>query len=161
MRIYSLLILLLVAQLSFATNVKTLFNEFRSQPKAEYVSVPPILMWIGRKFMDPKDKEQEIASRIRSIQVLDLESCSAKVKERFNRKVANLNCSGYETLIQVKEDGENVLIIAKEKNGIFKEFVVVCSGDEDCALILFKGNFREEDIAALAQQETEKRHGSN
>lgn len=158
MRKFILLVSLFAMQAQmFAGNIDSIFNEFKDSRKAEYVSVSPFLMAIGRMFMS--DEEDDIAKRIRSIKVLDLEDCSSSVKERFNKKVSGLDKNDYETLMSVKEDDENVQILVKEKKNIIKEMVIVCGGKDDCALILIKGDIRPEDINKLVEQETEKIHG--
>ena len=43
------------------------------------------------------------------------------------------------------------------KKEVIKEMLIVCSGSEDCALIQFKGNFKESDIDALVQQAENQR----
>ena len=133
-------------------------KEFKDADKAEYVSVPWILMKMGHMFMDEEDKD-DIAARINSVRVLDLEECSSRIKAKFTKRIATLNRHGYETLVRAKDDDGSVQILAKGKKDIIKELLIVCGGNEDCALILLKGNIRQEDIDKLVQQETDKRNG--
>ena len=72
-----------------------------------------------------------------------------------------MNKSGYETLMKVKDEEDNVQILFKAKDDVIKELVIVCGGNEDCALIQIKGNIRQEDIDELVRQETEGRNGRN
>lgn len=155
-----LLLLLFSVQFAWAGNINSVINEFKDEKRAEYVSIPWILMKIGHLFMDEKDKN-DIAARVNSIRVLDLEECSTKVKERFARRILSMNKSGYETLMKVKDEEDNVQILFKAKDDVIKELVIVCGGNEDCALIQIKGNIRQEDIDELVRQETEGRNGRN
>lgn len=155
----SILILLLAIQSQlFAGNIKSIFWEFRDVNNAEYVSVSPFLMMLGRMFSS--DEDMGIASKIRSVKVLDLENCSSKIKEKFCKRIANLNDKGFETLVSVKDESDDVRIMVKEHKDIIKELVIVCGGVEDCALIYIKGNIRPEDINKLVEDETDKIYGS-
>lgn len=152
-----LLIMLFSVQAVWAGNVNSIINEFKDADKAEYVSVPWVLMKLGHIFMD-KDDKNDIAARLSSVRVLDLEECSSRIKAKFTKRIATLNRHGYETLVRAKDDDGSVKILAKGKKDIIKELLIVCGGNEDCALILLKGNIRQEDIDKLVQQETEKRN---
>lgn len=157
MKKYFFIIMLFSVQMLWAGNVNSIINEFKDARKAEYVSVPWILMKIGHMFMDKEDKD-DIAARVNSVRVLDLEECSARVKARFTKRIASLNGHGYETLVRAKDQDGSVQILVKEKKNIIKELLIVCGGKEDCALIQLKGNIRQEDIDKLVEQETEKRN---
>ncbi len=152
-----LLIMLFSVQAVWAGNVNSIINEFKDADKAEYVSVPWVLMKLGHIFMD-KDDKNDIAARLSSVRVLDLEECSSRIKAKFTKRIATLNRHGYETLVRAKDDDGSVQILAKGRKDIIKELLIVCGGNEDCALILLKGNIRQEDIDKLVQQETEKRN---
>ena len=140
------------------THVHGRINEFKDADRAEYVSVPWILMKMGHMFMDEEDKD-DIAARINSVRVLDLEECSSSVKAKFTKRISSLKRDGYETLVRAKDQDGSVQILVKEKKDIIKELLIVCGGKDDCALIVLKGNIRQEDIDKLVQQETDKRNG--
>lgn len=158
MKKYFFIAMLFSAQMLCAVNVNSIINEFKDADRAEYVSVPWILMKMGHMFMDEEDKD-DISARINSVRVLDLEECSERVKARFTKRVASLNGHGYETMVRAKDQDGSVQILVKEKKDIIKELLIVCGGKDDCALILLKGNIRHEDIDKLVQQETDKRNG--
>lgn len=158
MKKYFIIAMLFSAQILCAVNVNSIINEFKDADRAEYVSVPWILMKMGHMFMDEEDKD-DIAARLNSVRILDLEECSSSVKAKFTKRISSLNRHGYETMIRTKDQDGSVQILVKEKRNIIKELLIVCGGKDDCALILLKGNIRPEDIDGLVQQETEKRNG--
>ena len=147
--------LIIACQSTFAQSTKDIFEEFGKEWNAESVSISPFLMNIGRLFMD--SDTPEIAKSINSMKVLDLEDCSNKVKARFNEKVNNLQLKGYETMIQAIEDGEKVRILTRIENNTVRELLIVCTGNDDCALIQLNGKIKKEDIAELVNEETKKR----
>ena len=63
MKKYFFIAMLFSAQILCAVNVNSIINEFKDADRAEYVSVPWILMKMGHMFMDEEDKD-DIAARI-------------------------------------------------------------------------------------------------
>ena len=76
------------------------------------------MMSLGKMFAG-HDEDAEIIRKIKSIKVLDLESCTASVKERFNKKVNKLNLKGYDELMRVNDEGEKVRVLMKNKKGSY------------------------------------------
>ena len=67
-------------------------------------------MSLGKMFAG-HDEDAEIIRKIKSIKVLDLESCTASVKERFSKKVNRLSLKGYDELMRVNDEGEKVRVL--------------------------------------------------
>ena len=88
------LLLVFVCHLGYAQSINGLFNEFGSEKNADCVKVSSFMMSLGKMFAG-HDEDAEIIRKIKSIKVLDLESCTASVKERFSKKVNRLSLKGY------------------------------------------------------------------
>ena len=157
-QLITLIALMLLAQATWATDIKDVFNEFKDTPRAEYVSISPFLMKIGQCFIDEEEgPEMALAKQVRSMKVLDLSDCSPEVKARFTRRMADLDDKGYETLVRVNDEGEKVNILVKQKNDVIREMLIVCAGTDDCTLVFFKGKFKPEDIDRLVNDNTTRR----
>ena len=76
-----------------------------------------------------------------------MEACSTSVKERFSKKINAQRIKDYETLVQVNDEGEKVHILAKSKNDVIRELLIVCTGNGDCTLVQLKGKVSKEKIA--------------
>ena len=98
------LMLLAACQTSFAQSPESLYNNFKDEKGVESVHVSPLLMKLGRLFMDEEDKNNPVMKGIDSVTVLNLEESPLEVKERFAKEVKKLDLNGYETWIQAKED---------------------------------------------------------
>ena len=143
------MIVICACQMSFAQNTDAIYNEFKDVKGVESVSVSPFLMKFARLFMDSDDKNNPLIKGTHSVKVLDLEDCTKDIKKQFTQKVSQLEHNGYETWMQVKEDGENVKIIAKMEDQMIRELLVLTTDNDDCALVLIKGKIRKEDIQAI------------
>ena len=75
------------------------------------------------------------------------------VKERFSKKINAQRIKDYETLVQVNDEGEKVHILAKSKNDVIRELLIVCTGNGDCTLVQLKGKVSKEKIAKLLAKE--------
>lgn len=151
-KIVAMIALMIAGQNTFAQSTKDIFEEFGKEYKAESVSISPFLMTIGRMFMD--DDTPKAVKQVRSMKVLDLEECPQAVKERFAQRIKDLDTEGYETLMQVNDEGEKVRILMKTDKQAVKELLFLCTGNDDCALIQLKGNIRKTDIAELMNEHT-------
>ncbi len=152
------IVLIALMQSVCAGNVQQVFDEFKKVNHADYVSISPFLMKLGMMFAGTGDETDQIARKVKSLKVLDLEDCSAEVKQRFSQRIARLNEDGYETLMRINDSGEKVNILIKTKKETIREMLIVCNGPEDYCLILLKGKFKASDIDALVEQQTGKQH---
>ena len=143
------LVLIITCQTGFAQSAKSLFNHFKDEKGVESVSVSPLLMKFARLFMDESEKSNPMIKGINSVKVLDLEESPKEVQECFAKEVKKLSLNGYETWVQVKENGETVKIVAKVKDDVVRELLVLQTGDGDCALVMMKGKIKREDIQAV------------
>lgn len=140
-----------------AQGVDAIFNEFKNEPNAESVTIPPFLMSIGKLFVHGEGSE--IASKIKSLKVLELERCTPSIKDRFSKRIENLTKEGYETLVRVNDSGEKVRILSKLKKDYISELVIICVDEGDCTLVQLNGKIRQKDIDKLVAQETNKKNG--
>lgn len=147
------LILTIVCQTGLAQSAESLFNYFKDEKGVESVSVSPFLMKFARLFMDESEKENPMIKGINSVRVLDLEESPKNVQERFAKEVDKLKLNGYETWIQAKEDGETVKIVAKVKDEVVRELLVLQTGEGNCALVMIKGKIKREDIQAVIEDD--------
>lgn len=116
------------------------------------MKISPFMMAVGKLFMG-NDSEAKLARKFNSMRMLCLEECSDKVKERFGRKLNISNKEGYESLLQMNDDGEKINILMKGKDRQIRELLIVCSGDDDCMLMQLKGKVNKEDLLRLLAEE--------
>ena len=130
----------------FAQNIDDIFNRYKDKEGAEFVSIPPFLITLGRLFMDKDDKDYRFIRGVNTVKTLDMEDCSSEVKENFLKEANKLNLSGYETLMQTREKGESVKLIAKMDEEAIRELIIMITGNGECGLTLIEGKLKKEDI---------------
>ena len=149
-------------QMGYCQHFNNLFDEFKHEKNADYVTVSPFLMTIGKWFIqmdkdnDPDDiVTKSIIKGTKSIKVLDLGDCSEEVKNRFQKSLKKIHTNGYEEMIRAKDDGDDVRILAKMDKKYIKDVIIAVSGNEDCTLIQLDGKFSLDDVMNIIKEEKE------
>ena len=93
----------------------------------------------------------QMASKLSSVRVLDLDDCAPVVKQRFAEETANLEDKGYETLISVNDEGEKVRIYLRREKGDITELLIVNRSDDDASMVQLKGKIKESEIGNLVK----------
>lgn len=150
-KLISAIFMLLSVQLMWADDAKQIFAEFKDAKNAEYVSIP-------RQSIEEQNTEvfnnQTLAEKTNSINTLNLEDCSNKVKKRFIKRIDKLTTDKYETLMLSQQvNNKKMLLIRKEGTSI-KEVLFIFNH----ILIQYTGDFEESDIIPLTQEETIKKY---
>ena len=149
-KIIATLALIIACQATFAQNIDTLFSQFKDKEGADYMNIPTLMLKFMRTFTKSNnDKSYRFIKGIKSVKVLDMEDCTHEVKAEFLQEVQNLNLNGYETLLQTKEDGEEVQLIAKMDEENINDLIILITGKDDCGLTLMKGKIKKEDINVM------------
>lgn len=152
-KIFVTLVVFIACQGIFAQNIDNLFSHFKEKNGAEYVNIPPIMLKLGRLFMDKDEADYRFIKGVNSVQVLDMEDCSSAIRKDFQHEVNQLELHGYETLVQTKEKDETVKLIAKMDNDTIRELIVVVTGKDECALTRLKGKIKKEDINVMMTED--------
>jgi hypothetical protein len=147
------LALIFALQGVYAQSIDDMFNRYKDKNGTEFVSIPPFLIKLGRLFMDKEDKDYRLIKGVNSVKTLDMEDCSSEVKESFLKDANKLNLSGYETLVQTKEKGETVKLIAKMDKEAIRELIILITGNEECGLTLLEGKLMKEDINMIMTED--------
>ena len=147
------LALIFALQGVYAQSIDDMFNRYKEKEGAESVSIPSFLIKLGHLFMDKDDKDYRLIKGVNSVKTLDMEDCSSEVKESFLKDANKLNLSGYETLVQTKEKGETVKLIAKMDEEAIRELIILITGNEECGLTLLEGKLMKEDINMIMTED--------
>jgi len=136
--LFALLALFLICPVMHGQkSVDQLFNEFSKEKGVTHVSVGKITMTFAGLFTD--------VMGVNGIEVFSFDDCGQSVKDRLNQAIASLKDENYETMISVNEDKAHTRILAKLKDDVIKELVVLTTGD-DLAMIRIKGNIKPSDV---------------
>ena len=137
----------------FAQSIDDLFNHFKNKEGVEYVNIPPLMLKLGRLFMDKDGTDFRFMKGINSVQVLDIEGCSSATRKELQQKVNELERNGYETLIQTKEKGNVVKMFAKMNDDAINELIIFFNDNGECGLTQLKGKIKKDDINVMINED--------
>ena len=141
--------MIIACQGIFAQSIDDIFNRFKDKDGVEYVNIPPIMLKLGRLFMDKDGTDYRLMKGVKSIQVLDMEGCSSATQKELLQNVNGLRQNGYETLIQTKEKGNVVKLFAKMDEDAIKDLVIFFNDNDECGLTQIKGKIKKDDINVM------------
>ena len=120
------------------------YNAFAAEAKAKTVSVGDFALKLAGEYDD-------VAKKIESVRVLALSECSQAVKDKFAVEVGKLNTKGYETIVRVNKDDEMVRLLAKVKDDVVNELLVIVTGKEP-VLVTLKGTMSKSELLSKADK---------
>ena len=128
-----------------------IYNSYRSEDGVVALYIPGFICKLAGAIADVEDEERELLQSIRSIRILAVEDSHLNKEVNFTRDF-NTRSGGkkYTTLLELHEENEDVLILAREKNSNIRELVIVVGG-EDNALICIKGRINKDLLHVLSE----------
>jgi len=148
-RIFLILFVSVVTITMYGQDIDKIFSSFSKVAKADNVHIGKFAMSFV-KFGAIGNNDADFVRKINSLQVLDLSDCNMDIKRKFADQISKCNMNGYEMLMRVKDDEDDVLIMAKSKKEKIKEFIIIEKGDP--AIIRMKGNFSMSDLSDIAKK---------
>ena len=127
-----------------------LYQKYRGEEGVVSIWLPGIAMKLAASIADLEHEEAAFLRSIRSIRVLTIENNKLYPGVNFVRE-ANIHQgrNGYEVMVQVTSDGEDVLILGRERRGKLKDMVILVGG-EDNVMVHIKGRMQADMIGSLA-----------
>lgn len=157
-----LLVLALIAvQFTFAQDLNQLMNEMSKIEGAQHQVIDREMLNTSMNAAMEADSTGQLKSKIpafmqklESIEVVAIEEYSPEVKERFQKEINGFSDgNGYETLLSVKDEGDNVRIISyKEGDQILGVYILVLD-EEDAVVVKMSGNLSESDLTDIINEQ--------
>ena len=152
---FSLILLLGSAGFSQNKSVDRVFRKYAHRKGVTSVSVPRILLSIGRAFMTDMDAEEKrMLKTIHKLKVLTIEDEALNAKTDFYAEMSQtLKKNNFKEMMTVKSDGQTVKMVAHEKRGRIDRLILVVGGEEN-VLVSIKGKMKYSDLSKLIQKAT-------
>lgn len=158
--ILSLVLILVVGQTAFAQDLDKLITQLSQIENVEYQVISREMLDMQLQAAKDADASGELAAqlpsflqKIDSIVVVAAEEATAETKKIFEDEFVNFkDGNGYETLLNVSDEEDKVLIISRKVNGKIDLFIFAIS-DEEVALVKMSGNFEMSDITDIIEQQ--------
>ncbi len=152
-RITLLLISILIAGTTLtAQTIETerLYQKYRGEKGVVSVWLPGFVMKFAASVGDLEGAEAEFLRSIRSIRVLTIDDPERFPGVNFTKEAdITPGRNGYQVMVQVCADGEDILILGRERRGKLKDMLVLVGG-EDNVMVHIKGRMHADMISSIA-----------
>ncbi|NNE14990.1 MAG: DUF4252 domain-containing protein [Saprospiraceae bacterium] len=156
--IATILIFFLFISSSFSQSLSPdkFINKIKKEDSAFAFTVPGWLIRAASGFAtrDLEDKErrivQELTSHIKKLRFVVAETLPDNFDETFSSLKSYMSKNNYESLIQVRDEGNNVNLWAKFDDDIIKRLVISVIGEEESVVLNIKSNLN---MAVLERME--------
>ncbi|HPN71392.1 MAG TPA: DUF4252 domain-containing protein [Saprospiraceae bacterium] len=127
------------------------FNQYQENKDFTVVYVSPkMFQMVSKATNEVEDKElKALIAGIKGLKILTNKVESAKY---YAEAIKKLPVNEYETLITVRDKGQNVKFLTKGTGDIVNELLLLVGGGEDFVLMSFVGNLDLNNIAKLAKK---------
>lgn len=146
-----LILALAIGQMGYAQSVEKFLKNVSNAENIDQVKIGHFMMNLGKIFGGVGDVP--VARGVHTLEVYDLSSCDARIKQDFVNQINSLKDSdGYETLIMAKDKGDNVRIMMKKKKNEISDLVILCMDDKEPTIVKLSGKIKEKDLSELVDK---------
>lgn len=141
-RTYPILLIALITLLSCSSNlvVSNAFHKYKHQDGVVSITVPGWIIDLGTAIADLSPEEKAMMRQIDKVKVLTIEDPGLNQQVNFYEEYYHRIRSkkGYEDLVMVREDNEDIGILGRFDGDIVRELIVLVGGDEN-TIVYLKG----------------------
>lgn len=148
------LFLLSLTMMGQGTVITKYFNKFADNEAFTKVSVSQKMfsMFTNLEAGSPAEKEfLQAAGKLKGLKVIMADSIPNSAT-LYKQAVADVNNSGYEELVSVKDARGNLLFSTKESKGIISELIMVAGGKKQFIMVSVYGEIDLKNISKIAQE---------
>jgi len=143
---------LFTAQNTTSQNLNELLKKASKIQNIEQVKVGSFLLSLSKMFASTSNLPS-ISNTIKNIEVIDFSSCNTKDKNEITNDIKNIQSNlNQEVLIQVKDKGDFVKIMAQKNKGVISEITILVANDKSPSIIRLIGKITQQDIDQLIQE---------
>lgn len=126
------------------------YQTYRGEKGVVSIYVPGFLLKFAGLVADLDHQERQLLRCLRSVTVLSIEDTERYPGVNFVMEMDHSRMKGdYNLMLELHEDGEDVIIAAREKRGKITDLIVVIGGEEN-TLVHIRGRMKSDLLEELA-----------
>ena len=128
-----------------------IYNEYKGEEGVVAIHVPGIVLKFAGAVADLDRQEKQLLRCLRSVSVLTIEEEHLYPGVNFAKEMDLSRMQGeYGLLLEVHEDGEDVIIAAREKRGRITDLIVIVGGSDN-VLVHVRGRMHSDLLENLGE----------
>jgi len=142
-----------IAMMAQGSVIKKYFNMFEDNESFTKVSVSQKMFSMFTELEAGSDAENEFleaVSKLKGLKIIATDSV-ANAKAIYKKAIADVDKSGYEELMSVKDADENMQFSIIEKNGLISELLMVVGGNNSFVMLSLYGEIDLKNISKIAK----------
>jgi Domain of unknown function (DUF4252) len=106
---------------------------------------------IARPFVDDEEARiaLDLARKVGKTRFMVSEDECYISQGQYMKLLAGVKKDGFEPLIQVRDEGENVTILSREKKGMLRNLLIMVRSDDSFVLLSLKTKIKPDDLAKM------------
>lgn len=125
------------------------FEQYMDDESFTVVYVSPKMFEIFARLSDDTDQDvKNVIKDLKGLRILTKDKDGLKYYKEATKKIS---LNGYEELMTIRDDGQNVKFMTKEKDGVINELLLIVGGADEFVLMSFIGKINLDKIAKLSK----------
>lgn len=130
--------------------VSKLIDEYTGKDGFIAITLTGDMMKMAAEIQEYKS-DTAFESKLNEVKLLVQEKSSDDRIDFYSELYDNLDKKVYKELIRVKEEDQNITMLAKESNGVITEFILIVGGDDENVLIRATGEILLRELGHMAE----------
>lgn len=150
-KILLLAMLLGVAGLSFAQTkaVQSFYNKYKDMDGVENVRLQGWLIKLASSFADEDPDAKRLLKKITQLRILTMDQGNLVSQQEYNNLIKNIKQDHFEDLFLIKDNGQNVQFLIREKGDTITDVIMLVSGGDEFVLLSLEGVLKFSDLNNL------------
>ena len=121
-----------------------LYNTYRGEEDVISIYIPGFACRLAASIGEMETQEQELLRSIKSVRIQVIENKEINRTVNYARAFSgNKSARGYFPMLEVHDKGEDVLILARQKEDAIRELVILVGGEEN-VMVWVKGRMDQD-----------------
>ncbi len=141
-------IAILMSACSSDPTVHAAFRKYSGKDGVTSMTIPGFAIRAFLPFAGLQPEEKELLRHVELVKILTIEEEQNFPKVNFSKEFSRYVPGSFQPLLSVKEDGDEIQILAQMKNEEYISELLILAGGSDNALIYVKGDFNLNQVAS-------------
>ncbi len=129
--------------------INQLFATYSGEEGVISMTLPGFILRFAANVGELEGPERELFHAVRSMRILTINDESRFKNINFAKEISFKPGNGYELLLEVHEDDDDVLIIARKDREVYKDLFIIVGG-EDNVVVQLKGRVDTDMLEAIS-----------